>query len=99
MKPKFTTMTLMVHFMAAAFILGSVPAAAEEITIVGEVNDNNQIVVGGVAGGKIYEVDDTPQGNDLVANYISQKVKVTGSVRLVDGMPVLAVRNFEMVPE
>jgi hypothetical protein len=99
MKPKFAMMTITVLFLAVVFILYSIPAAAEEITVVGEVNDNNEIVVSGAGGGKIYEVDDTPQGNDLVVNYISQKVKVTGSVRMVDGMPVLAVREFEVVPE
>jgi hypothetical protein len=41
------------------------------ITIVGEVNDANQII----SDGKIYEVDDTPQGDDLVKNHISKKVK------------------------
>jgi hypothetical protein len=65
------------------------------ITIVGEVNDANQIV----ANGEIYEVDDTPQGDDLVKNYISQRVKVTGKLRTEDDMRIIVVTAFEVVEE
>ena len=77
-------------------LYGSFPILAiDVITIIGEVNDANQIV----ADGQIYEVDDTPQGDDLVKNYISQKVKVTGKLRTEDDMRIISVTAFEVVEE
>ena len=46
-----------------------------------------------------YEVDDTPQGDDLVKNYISQRVKVTGKLRTEDDMRIIVVTAFEVVEE
>jgi hypothetical protein len=77
-------------------IIGSFPSLAfDVITIVGKVNDSNQIVV----DGDIYEVDDTPQGDDLVKNYINQKVKVTGKLRIEGDMRIMGVTAFEVVEE
>ena len=69
--------------------------AFDVITIVGEVNDTNQIVV----DGDIYEVDDTPEGDDLVKNYIGRKVKVTGKLRIEGDMRIMDVTAFEVVGE
>jgi hypothetical protein len=65
------------------------------ITMVGEVNDANQII----SDGKIYEVDDTPQGDDLVKNHISKKVKVTAKIRIERDMRILDVTAYEVVEE
>ena len=62
---------------------------------VGEVNDTNQII----SDGEIYEVDDTPQGDDLVKNYIGRKVRVTGKLRIEGDMRILEVTAFEAVKE
>lgn len=44
-------------------IVGSFPVSTfDVVTIVGEVNDANQII----SDGEIYEVDDTQKGDDLV---------------------------------
>ena len=49
-------------FFIVLFV-GSFPVSAfDVVTIVGEVNDANQII----SDGEIYEVDDTPKGDDLV---------------------------------
>jgi hypothetical protein len=75
-------------------ISGSIPASAfDVVTIVGKVNGTNQIVV----DEEIYEVDDTPRGNELVKNHIGQKVKVTGKLRIEGDMRVLEVTEFEVV--
>ncbi len=71
------------------------PVAANEITIVGEVNDNLQIV----ADNKIYDVADNPIGDDLVRNYIAQKVKVVGQLKETDELPIITVISFEVVEE
>jgi len=67
--------------------------AFDVITIVGEVNHANQIL----SDGNIYEVDDTPQGDDLLKNYIGQKVKVTGKLRIEGDMRIIDVTGFQVV--
>ena len=68
---------------------------AAEVTIIGEVNDTLQIV----ANKQIYEVDENPLGDDLVYNYISERVKITGFITEKDDMKIITVTSFEVVPE
>lgn len=70
-------------------------AIAGQITLVGEVNDNYQLV----ADGQIYEIADTPMGNELAENFISSKVKVTGTVEEKSDIKTLTVEKFEVVTE
>lgn len=85
---------LTVMILVALFVFETAAAAAE-ITLVGEVNDNYQLY----AGGQIYEVAETPEGDDLVLNYISQKVEVVGTVEEKDDMKIITVLRFKVVPE
>jgi hypothetical protein len=62
--------------VSVTFLFSSYSVFAGDITIVGEVNDTNQIV----ADGKIYDVAVSEKGDDLVMNYIAEKVEVTGTV-------------------
>jgi hypothetical protein len=78
-----------------AFLLLPDCWAKTEVTIIGEVNDTHQIVADTV----IYEVDDNKLGNDLVYNYISARVKVTGFVTEKDDMKFITVTSFEVVPD
>jgi hypothetical protein len=71
------------------------PVAAKRITLVGEVNDNHQIV----ADNEVYDVDDNAVGDDLVLNYIAQKVKVVGQLRESDELKIITVESFEVVEE
>jgi len=71
----------------------SPPLATDIVTIIGEVNETNQIVV----DGEIYEVDDTPAGDDLVKNYIHQKVEVIGKLSIDGDMRIIAVKSFKIV--
>lgn len=93
MKAKHVMTALVLCLVLSAGL--SLPAAAAEVTIVGEVNDTSQIVT----TDRVYEVDDTAEGDDLVSNYISQKVKVTGTLRTEDDMTVITVRSFTVVEE
>jgi hypothetical protein len=77
------------------FLFSSYIVFAGDITIVGEVNDTQQIV----ADGKIYDVAETPKGDDLVVNYIAEKVEVTGTVEEKDEMRIITVKSFRVVPE
>ena len=69
------------------------PVAAYRITLVGEVNDNNQIV----ADNEIYEVDNNAVGDDLVVNHIAQKVKVVGILKHTRKFKIISVESFEVV--
>ena len=68
---------------------------ADKVTLVGEVNDNQEIVT----EDQLYAVGDSAVGDDLVLNYISQRVKVVG--RVVDSQEgkVIIVDSFEVVEE
>jgi hypothetical protein len=77
------------------FLFFSYRVFAGDVTIVGEVNDTQQIV----ADGKIYEVAANEKGDDLVTNYIAEKVEVTGTVEEKDEMTIITVKSFKVVPE
>lgn len=69
---------------------------ANEVTIVGEVNDTYQIV----ADNQIYEVAENKLGDDLVTNYISVRVKVVGSItEKEDGTKIITVKSFKVVSD
>ena len=96
MNRKAETALLIIFVFFMVLNIGSFPVLAfDVITIVGEVNDANQII----SDGDIYEVDDTPKGDDLVKNYIGQKVKVTGKLRIEGDMRIVDVTTFEVAKE
>lgn len=86
--------------LAAICMLAS-PVAALRITLIGEINDNNQLV----ADNEIYEIDNNALGDDLVLNHVAQKVKVVGQLKVVresnesDGFKLIKVESFEVVEE
>jgi len=88
---------LIANFVMISIVLWmfSFPALADKVTLVGEVNDNQEIV----AEDQIYAVGDSAVGDDLVRNYISQRVKVVG--RIVEGEEgkIIIVEFFEVVEE
>jgi hypothetical protein len=87
--------------MLTAVCLLASPVAADKITLIGEVNDNQQIV----ANNEIYDVEHNAAGDDLVLNFIAQKVKVVGQLKVVqqsdesDASKIITVESFEVVEE
>ncbi len=77
---------------AASFVA---PAWAADVTITGEVNDSYQIV----SDGEIYEIADTPKGNELAENHVNARVKVTGPVEEQDDMKVITVKTYQILAE
>ena len=77
------------------FLSISTLALAGEVTLMGEVNESYQLV----SNGQIYEIADTPKGNEMAENFISSKVKVTGTVEEKNEMKTITVVNFEVMPE
>jgi len=88
---------LIANFVMISIVLWlfTLPALADKVTLVGEVNDNQEIVT----EDQIYTVGDSAVGDDLVRNYISQRVKVVG--RVVDSAEgkIIIVDFFEVVEE
>ena len=87
-----------VGFVVAIVILTTIcllisPVAVNRTTLVGEVNYSYQIV----ADNEIYEVGDNAAGDDLVFNYIAQKVKVVGQLKENDELKIITVESFEVV--
>ena len=94
MNRKTETGPLIVLVFFVVLSIGALPVLGfDVVTIVGEVNNTNQII----SDGEIYEVDDTPQGDDLVKNYIGKKVNVTGKLRIEGDMRIIDVTAFEVV--
>lgn len=82
--------------LAITLILSmAAPALAGEMTLIGEVNESYQLV----SDGQIYEIADTPKGNEMAENFISSKVKVTGTVEEKNDMKTITVTDFQVVPE
>jgi hypothetical protein len=84
--------------LAAMLLLlmpSTIPAWAADITITGEVNDSYQLV----ADGQIYEIADTPKGNELAENHVNDRVKVTGTVEEQDDMRVITVKKYQILTE
>jgi hypothetical protein len=79
----------------SVFLSSSVIAEPTSVTIVGEVNDQYQIVA---KDGTIYEIADTELGNELL-RLIGAVVEVTGDVEEEDGVKVLDVKSFQTKEE
>ena len=84
---------LFLIFVVVCFLVS--PAAASRVTLVGEVNDNQQFVADNV----IYEIDNNAVGDDLVLNHIAEKVKVVGVLRETREHMIIKVESFEVVDE
>ena len=94
MKRNFEVIVVVVFLLLGVAINPS-PLLASDITIVGKVNDSNQIIADEI----IFEVDDTPEGENLVKNYIGKTVKVTGKLNIEGDMRIIAVKSFIVVKD
>ena len=63
--------------LLAVSLLLLTPAMADEVTVIGKVNDNFQIVLN---DGTVYEVADNDMGNQLLEQHTGKTVQVTGKV-------------------
>jgi hypothetical protein len=85
---------VVVFILLTAVCLLVSPVAAFKITLVGEVNDNEQFLS---ENDEIYEIDNNAVGEDLVLNYIAQKVKVVGILKETRDSKIIKVESFEVV--
>jgi hypothetical protein len=92
--PRFS-IVFVVLFAFSVFLSSPVIAEPTSVTIVGEVNDQYQVVA---KDGTIYEIADTELGNELL-KHIGEVVEVTGDVEVDDGVKVLDVKSFQTKEE
>lgn len=88
--PRFS-IVFVVLLAFSVFLPSLVIAEPTTVTIVGEVNDQYQIVA---KDGTIYEIAETKLG-DEVLKLIGTVVEVTGEVKEEDGAKVLYVKSFK----
>ncbi len=93
MNRKINAIVAVVFFLFMGAIVIPSATTASDVSVVGVVNDSNQIVADEV----IFEVDDTPEGDNLVTNYIGKTVKVTGKLNIEGDMRIIAVKSFEVI--
>ncbi len=84
---------MMVIMTLLALFVGQ--ALAGEKTLVGEINDNYQLVV----GDQTYDIADTAEGNELAENHISEKVQVVGTVEERDDIKIITVISYKVLSE
>ena len=97
MKKNFSRFSIVFVVLLAFSVFLSNPVIAEptSVTIVGEVNDQYQIVA---RDGTIYEIADTELGNEVL-NHVGEVVEVTGDVEEDDGDKILDVKSFQTKEE
>lgn len=95
MKKRINIKLVRLAMVMVVFLCMAAPALAAEMTLIGEVNDNYQLV----SDGQVYEIADTAKGNEMAENFISTKVKVTGLVEEQNEIKTITVVNFEVMPE
>ena len=82
-------------------VLLPICAGATPITIIGEVNDSFQLVAS--EDGQLYQIGDTPAGNEMGTKAISLRVKVVGDLvkQVVDGEEqlVIMVSSYEPIDD
>jgi nitroimidazol reductase NimA-like FMN-containing flavoprotein (pyridoxamine 5'-phosphate oxidase superfamily) len=84
------SIVFVVLLVFSVFLSNPVIAESTSVTIVGEVNDQYQIVTD---DGTIYEIADTELGNELL-QHIGEVVEVKGDVEEEDDVKVLDVKSF-----
>jgi hypothetical protein len=89
------SIVFVVLFAFSVFLSSPVIAEPTSVTIVGEVNDQYQIVA---KDGTIYEIADTELGNEVL-KHIGEVVEVTGDVEEDDGDKILDVKSFQTKEE
>jgi len=85
-----------VTLLALALIFAA-PALAYEVTFVGQVNNDGQLVAN---DGTVYEVADNDMGNKLL-RHVGKTVEVTGTVETVPGSrdEIIIVISYTVLDE
>ena len=93
MNKKSRRIAARIVFILSFALIFSSQVFADEVTIIGKVNDNYQIVT---EDSIVYEVANTEMGIDLL-NYVDKTVKVSGTVVEEEGVKIITVTFFEVI--
>jgi hypothetical protein len=81
--------------LLAVILIFSAQVFADEVTIVGKINDNYQIVT---EDGTVYKVADTEMGNEML-NHVSKFVEALGIVTEEEGVKIIKVTSYVLLDE
>jgi hypothetical protein len=83
----------LVVVLLASFFSMMVATAAEQVTIVGTVNEDYQVVTD---DNQVYEIDENEKGDELVQQ-VNKRVKVTGTVEEDGGQKFIMVSSYQIL--
>jgi hypothetical protein len=94
MKNNFSRFSMVFAVLLAVlvFLPSTVAAEPTKVTVVGEVNDQYQIVD---KNDNIYEIADTELGDEVIKN-MGVVVEVTGELIVEDGVKIIDVKSFKV---
>ena len=84
---------MLLGFVQRKFSLLFFQVFADEVTVVGKINENYQIVT---EDGIVYEVADTEMGNDML-NHVGKFVEALGVVTEEKGAKVIKVTSYVFI--
>ena len=74
-------------------LLAGIAVAADEVSITGTVNEDNQIVAD---NGQTYDIGDSEKGNEVI-EMVGKKVSVKGTVTESEGTKTIEITSFEVI--
>jgi hypothetical protein len=92
---KKTAFRILAVSVMVLMLASPVLAVEREVTVIGQVNDNYQVVTD---LGAVYEVEDTDMGNDLL-DHVGKKVEVTGTVTKEDEVLYIKVASYVVLED
>jgi len=90
---KLTLLGILIMGMLA--MVSGIALAGDDITVVGKITDDNQIVDD---NGNAYDVADTDKGNEVMS-LVGQKVQVQGTLMDEGGQKVIEVTTYKVIEE
>ena len=97
MKKFFSRFSIGLAMLFTILLVISAPVMSvpNQITIVGEINDEYQILA---RDGNIYYIGDTEMGNELLT-YIGMVAEVTGTVEEEEDVKIIYVAGYKILDE
>ncbi|MFC1811429.1 hypothetical protein ACFL03_01930 [Thermodesulfobacteriota bacterium] len=97
MKKFFSRFSIGLAMLCTIFLVISAPVMSvpNQVTIVGEINDEYQILA---RDGNIYYIGDTEMGNELLT-YIGMVAEVTGTVEEEEDVKIIYVAGYKILDE
>ena len=89
---KLLTGALIICFV---FMFSGFALSEGDVTVVGTINEENQIVDD---GGAVYEVADNEMGEEVM-EHVGKKIQVKGTVMEDQGLKTITIKSYTLVEE